>query len=72
MLNTYEARIDEQGNLQIPEGIVLPEGCKVLITVLQEQPEVRANEEALLSEQVLKEDWEKKEEDDAWQSLNRE
>ena len=77
MLNTYVAETDEQGNLNLPEGMRLPEGCKVLITVLQEEalkktsPQ-KANDEALLSESALEEDWDKPEEDDAWNCLNRE
>ena len=71
MLNTYEASTDGQGNILVPEGLKLPEGCRVLITVLDETPKLLVNEEALLSEKSLSEDWEKPEEDEAWASLNR-
>ena len=47
MLNTYEARTDEQGNLLVPVGVKLPEDCRVLITVLDESPSLQANDEAL-------------------------
>ena len=72
MLNTYEARTDEQGNLLVPDSLKLPEGCRVLITVLEESPKKLANDEALLSENTLAKDWNRPEEDDAWQSLNQE
>ena len=71
MLNTYEAMTDDQGNLRVPDGLKLPEGCRVLITVLDEAPRQQANEEALLSEKSLAEDWDKPEEDDAWAHLNQ-
>ena len=72
MLNTYEARTDAEGNLKVPDGVVLPEGCRVLITVLEEDPKTQVNDEALLSEQALAEDWSTLEEDEAWQGLSRE
>ena len=72
MLNTYEATTDEQGNLCIPEGLKLPEGCRILITVLEELPVATTNDEALLSEPSLGVDWNKPEEDDAWNCLNQE
>ena len=71
MLHTYEAQTDEQGNLLVPEGLKLPEGCRVLITVLDEPARQPMNDEALLSEQSLAEDWDNPEEDEAWSSLNQ-
>ena len=72
MLNTYEAKTDLHGNILMPEGLNLPQGCRVLITVLDEEPRHPVNEEALLSEKSLAEDWNKPEEDEAWASLNQE
>ncbi|PJE79883.1 hypothetical protein CI610_01107 [invertebrate metagenome] len=71
MLNTYEAKTDDQGNLLVPEGLKLPEGCRILITVLEESPTPQANDEALLSEQSLAADWVDPAEDEAWKSLNQ-
>lgn len=71
MLNTYEAKTDDQGNLLVPEGLKLPEGCRVLITVLEESPAPQANDEALLSEQSLAADWDNSAEDEAWKSLSQ-
>lgn len=73
MPTTYETKTDEQGNLCLPPNIKLPEDCRILVTVLDEPPKSQqANDEALLSEQVLSEDWDKPEEDEAWSTLGRE
>ncbi|UYM18552.1 hypothetical protein [Endozoicomonas euniceicola] len=72
MLHTYKATIDQKGNLQLPENIVLPSGSQVLITVLDKPLPDTVNDEALLSEQALAEDWNKPEEDKAWESLQQE
>ena len=66
------AETDEQGNLQLPKGLRLPEGYRILITVLDDASTPKANDEALLSESALREDWDKPEEDDAWDCLNKE
>ena len=72
MLNTYKATIDQQGQLQLPHNLKLPCGSKVLITVLDEPSSPIANDEALLSESALSEDWNKPEEDEAWEFLQKE
>lgn len=72
MLNTYVAETDEQGNLQLPKGLRLTEGCRILITVLDDASKPKANDEALLSESALREDWDKPEEDEAWDCLIQE
>ncbi|WP_263079841.1 hypothetical protein [Endozoicomonas sp. Mp262] len=70
---TYEAKTDEQGNLCLPPNIKLPEGCRILVTVLDELPKLQQiNDEALLSEKALAEDWDKPEEDEAWSTLGKE
>ncbi|USE38673.1 hypothetical protein [Endozoicomonas sp. SCSIO W0465] len=71
MLNTFEAKTDEQGNILVPSGIKLPEGCRILITVLDESPKHQVNDEALLSEKSLAADWDNPDEDEAWKSLNQ-
>ena len=62
MLQTIEVEIDAQGQVH-PVGLnkPLPPG-RALLTPL-------ANEEALLSESALAEDWLKPEEDKAWAYL---
>ena len=70
MLNTYEARTDEEGNIILNDQQVLPEGCRVLVTVLND--EVSSIETMIISEDVLTADWNKTEEDEAWKCLNPE
>ena len=70
MLQTYEATINEQGDIRLIEPVRLPSGLRVLVTVLDEIPQ-HVSETALLSEPALAEDWEKPEEDDAWSHLQQ-
>lgn len=65
MLQTIEVEIDAQGQVH-PVGLnqPLPQG-RALLTLLTPL----ANEEALLSEAALAEDWLKPEEDAAWAYL---
>ena len=76
MPKTYEALMDEKGRY-IPDSLGLPAGRRVLVTVLDNyleklRPHTVVNEEALLSEAALAEDWTRPEEDEAWRFLNRE
>ena len=68
MLQTFEAVIDEEGNVRLIEPIKLPAGWRVLVTILNE-PNVHVSETALLSEPALAEDWNRPEEDEAWSHL---
>jgi len=62
MLQTIEVEIDAQGKVHpLGLGKPLPAG-RALLTPL-------ANEESLLSESALAEDWLKPEEDEAWAYL---
>ena len=72
MLHTYKATVDQKGNLQLPENLTLPSGSQVLITVLDKPLPDTANDETLLSEQALAKDWNKPEEDEAWETLRQE
>lgn len=72
MLQTYKATVDNQGNLKLPDHLVLPSGSQVLITILDDKTDQPINDEALLSESALAEDWNKPEEDEAWESLQPE
>ena len=69
MLQTYEAIIDEQGNVHLLESIRLPKRQRALVTVLLDQSETDAAETALLSEAALAKDWNRPEEDAAWSHL---
>jgi hypothetical protein len=70
MLQTFEAIIDEQGNVHLVEPVKLPAGWRVLVTIL-DGPIINVPETALLSEPALAEDWNRPEEDEAWSHLQR-
>lgn len=71
MIKTVEAVIDERGNVRLLEP-VHPGGVRrALVTILDERPSERRAENALLSEAVLAEDWERPEEDEAWKHLQK-
>jgi predicted DNA-binding antitoxin AbrB/MazE fold protein len=67
MLKTVEATIDKNGRIHLLESVDLSGGCRVLVTFLDE----RLSETALLSEAALS-DWNRPEEDEAWQHLQPE
>lgn len=69
MIRTYEGVIDQRGRLQLLEPIELPPMRRVIITVLDEEPELSARETAMLSEAALAVDWLTPEEDAAWSHL---
>ena len=69
MIRTIEATIDPKGNINLSEPVKLSSSCRALVTILEEVPLIQINEEALLSEVALVEDWNRPEEDEAWQHL---
>ena len=69
MIRTFEAMIDNQGNVQLLLPTHLPKGRRALVTILEESIEPTIAETALLSEQALAEDWDRVEEDLAWAHL---
>lgn len=72
MLKTLEAYIDTKGKVHLLEPVKITTAHRVLITILEEEPAVRAPETALLSEPALAKDWNRNEEDAAWSHLQRE
>ena len=70
MLQTVEATIDEQGNVQLLEPIQLPKPQRAFVTILTE--DLNIPETVLLSEASLAEDWNRPEEDAAWSPLQQE
>lgn len=68
MIQTFEAIIDATGNIRLLEPVKLPLSSRVLITILDDKPSIHINEEALLSEAALAEDWNRPEEE-AWDYL---
>ena len=69
MTTTFEAMMDEQGNVTLLESIRLPAVRRALVTVLEEEPFSGVSETALLSEAVLAKDWNRPEEEAAWSYL---
>lgn len=69
MLQTIEATIDEQGNVQLLEPIQLSKPQRAFVTILTEEQDIP--ETALLSEAALSEDWNRSEEDAAWSHLQQ-
>jgi predicted DNA-binding antitoxin AbrB/MazE fold protein len=65
---TIEAEVDEKGHIRPKEPVVLTPGTRVLVTVL----ETGGAETALLSESSLAADWQRPEEDAAWERFSRE
>ncbi len=72
MIRIVEAIIDEKGSVRLLESVNLLAARRALVTILEDEPLVRAHETALLSETALAADWERPEEDAAWSHLQRE
>lgn len=69
MIRTIEATIDQKGHISLSEPVKLSSSCRALVMILEEEPVIHVNEEALLSEAALAKDWNRAEEDEAWQHL---
>jgi hypothetical protein len=69
MIQTFEAVIDQHGVLRLLQPTKLPPMRRVLITILDEEPELNGRESALLSEPALSAEWLALEEDAAWSHL---
>lgn len=70
MLQTVEAIIEEDGRLRLLETVDLAGARRVLVTFLDiSAEEENVAETALLSEAALAEDWNRAEEENAWQHL---
>ena len=74
MLRTIEAIIDADGRVRLSEPVRLKRSYRALDTILEQaetDKEMNVAETALLSEQALSEDWNRKEEDEAWSHLEQ-
>jgi hypothetical protein len=69
VIRTIEALIDATGSVQLSEPIVTDRPRRVLVTILDEEPDPSSFEMARLSEPVLAADWNRPEEDEAWSHL---
>ncbi len=63
MLETFEAIIDEHGNVRLLKAVQLPTSRRALVTVLLDDSDSDAAETAVLSEPALAVDWNRPEED---------
>jgi hypothetical protein len=72
MIRTIEAVIDAQGKIRLAEPVRLPSPRRALVTILEDEPVLPADEISLLSEAALAEDWNRAEEDEAWAHLQPE
>ncbi len=70
MIQTIEAIIDTNGRVFLQSDFKPERKFRALVTVLEEEPKIEISETALLSEKSLAENWNTKEEDEAWQHLN--
>lgn len=74
MMKTVEAILEKDGRLRFLEPVELSGARRVLVTILEEANEQRSEvaETPLLSEPALGEDWNRPEEDEAWQHFQPE
>ncbi len=66
MLQTYEATIDESGNVRLRETVSLSGTRRALVVILDDEPGAQVLETALFSEAALAADWNRPKEDAAW------
>jgi predicted DNA-binding antitoxin AbrB/MazE fold protein len=71
MPRIIEAVVESGGQVRLLEEVSLPEPRRALVTILDEAVE-EPNVTALLSEAALAEDWNREEEDAAWEHLQPE
>jgi hypothetical protein len=74
MLRTVRGLIDPDGRVRLLEPLALTGSEQVLVTVLDEEATGQGNtapDAAVLAESALR-DWDRPEEDEAWQSLQPE
>ncbi len=69
MIQTVEAIIDPNGNVLLLEAIKLTTSRRAFVMILEEEPTTAIPEAALLAEPALAKDWNRPEEDAAWQHL---
>jgi len=80
MPKTVEAVVDDEGRIRLLEPVLMGTRQRVLVTLLDEESPAReapanapsgaeAGDTALLSEEALAEDWNRDEEDEAWEHL---
>jgi hypothetical protein len=68
MHQTVDAIVNQDGTVELLEGVTLNGPRRALVTILDE-PGEGISETALLSELALGQDWNRPEEDEAWSHL---
>ena len=74
MHRTFDGIVDSDGSVRLLEPANLPTSVRVLVTVLEEGDENTFDGvpiAALLAEPALMEYWDRPEEDEAWQDLDK-
>lgn len=66
-----EAIVEKDGGIRLLEDVDLSRAKRVLVTILDEDHEGEIGGPTLLSEASLSEDWDREEEDEAWQHLQQ-
>lgn len=70
MLTTVEAVVDKDGKVRLLENIQIAKSRRALVIILDEEAVNEGlNTTAFLSEQALAVDWNRPEEDEAWEHL---
>ena len=69
VIQTVEAVTDESGQLHLVHPVALPPKRRILVIVLDDEPEPSALETAMMSEPALAAEWSTPEEDAAWSHL---
>lgn len=72
MIRTIEAVIETDGHVRLLEAVRLETAHRALVTILDDAPFASGQETALLSEAALAKDWDRPEEDEAWEHLQSE
>jgi hypothetical protein len=69
MIRKIEAVVDEKGTVRLKEPVHLSAPRRAVVTIFDEDREVKVDETALLSEPALAQDWNRPEEDAVWSYL---
>jgi hypothetical protein len=75
MTKTIEAIVDKNGEVHLKEKVKFSKNHRAIVTILEEDSESfdeSVCQTALISEEVLKKDWNRPEEEEAWSHLQQE
>lgn len=67
VLRSIEVTVEKDGTVRLPKRMRLPARRRAILTILDEP--IPVPETALLSEAALAKDWNRPEEDEAWEYL---